>query len=400
MAKRSSSAAGNATRAGEPRVAAQQASPPPAQLSRTKRFLRSAENLPLSKLPVAVAAGIIVAIVLAPPVAVAVTMQALSGDDATGTGGRDDFECDYAAPNDAHPLAEDPESVVTFAPVGEPNVQLRLGRGGEFSRAEVALQVEEVRDGDGEVVTAPRRNEPVVLDVRSSLSRSDGAELVRNQAGETMAWVQWRRSAATATLFLCLERDALATEDGGTYTGLAVIDDDSATSLAVPVTVTLAFGAWWWVAAATWVCMWVALGLLFVVKERRPIPEGSPRAPVHFVVWLLAGGGGAVTVLAFGAVVTTFVRTYLDDPDWGGSFQDMVVLGGAVIGATLGVGGLTAAAAGEKAASQHRPDQDSAAQDQIKEPGPPPGPQPAPGTESKASAGPDSGATGRRGTRG
>lgn len=261
-------------------------------------------------------------------------------------------ECRPQAPDSGFPIDGQAGSTVSFTPVGEPAIVLALGRDGARSQTEIPLTVVEVRNADGSVSTEPRPGGVTVLDVRTAyLARGDGAELTTSTSGDNLAWVTWRRSTGTATLFVCLDRSQLAREDGGTYTGVLVVDDDRAAELRVPVTATLAYASWWWVAAATWLVACAGLILVFLISERRPNQSDDATNPArHYVKWLFFGGGAALTLLATGAVITTFTTLYLNDPDWGSSWSDMVTLGSAVVAATLGVGGLTAAAAGEKLA--------------------------------------------------
>ncbi len=299
-------------------------------------------------------------LLIGPPAALAIYYELIADGPTTNAG-----QCRTVGPNTTPPVDSQTGSTVAFTPVDDTAVTLPLGRSGNRSQTEITLSVVEVRNPDGSLNTEPRTGATVNFDVRTAyLRRADGLELTvqtdASQTGSTQArgndnttYIQWRRATGAATLHVCLSRDQLASQDGGTYDGLFVIDDDRATELRIPFTVTLAYASWWWVAAATWIVAWASLILIFLVSERRPVLGIHAKNPAkHLTTWLFFGGGGALTLLTAGAVITTFSTGYLNDPDWGSSWSDMVALGGSVAATTLGVGGLTAVAAGEKLARQ------------------------------------------------
>lgn len=230
----------------------------------------------------AVAAVLVLLLVLGPP-AVLVAVGAIGTWDREPTA-----QCllPVVSSRSDQVLAADPDARVSLQSAAERGVSLALGRDGMLSRDELPLRVSEVLTAlEPPPATRSRGGGTLVLPVRlGPTKRADGAELEVAQAvsapvgvdGVVVGRVVWSRSTDDAQLFVCVSRDQLSDPRAGTYTGVLRVDDPRAVAFELPVTVTLAYGAWWNVAAVCWLAAVAGVAVSFLARERRPEPPARP----------------------------------------------------------------------------------------------------------------------------
>ncbi len=126
-------------------------------------------------------------------------------------------------------------------------------------------------------------------------------------------------SSRQVTLTVCVD-PAANDLDPGTYRGLVVSDDPRIENVSVPLTVTLQYPRWRWVALYLGLAV-IITGSFFVwASSRTRRDDGSadqslPGRLGEWVAWLPAN----IVGIAVGAVAaaSVFTAVYLNDPGWG-----------------------------------------------------------------------------------